>query len=108
MKPSSEVENLGERFPWVSFLLTALFFLLFAVILCIVYVPGRHVFNVNQERIDERLAILADVNAKSQNLLHNYAWVDQSKGTVRIPIEEGMRCMVKKNITPSSVVRPQE
>lgn len=96
MKPEADIENLGEKFPWVSFLLTAAFFLLFAIILSVIYIPGRHSFNVNQERIDERMAILADTHAKAQKSLEGYEWVDPSKQLVRVPVEDAMKVIVEK------------
>lgn len=46
---------------------------------------------LNSEIANERKAKLADVNAKQNELISNYAWIDQAKGIVRIPVERAMQ-----------------
>lgn len=51
---------------------------------------------VNAEIINDRKAKLADVHSKQNELINNYAWVDQTKGVVRIPIERAMQLTVEE------------
>lgn len=51
---------------------------------------------LNFEIINERKARLADVNAKQNELITQYAWVDQAKGIVRIPVERSMQLTVEE------------
>jgi hypothetical protein len=44
----------------------------------------------DQDRAAQRYAMLAQVRHDEQALISGVAWVDQSKGVVRIPIEEAM------------------
>lgn len=45
-------------------------------------------------RADERRKNLSDLNAASQQLLNEYAWQDQPKGLIRLPIERAMQLTV--------------
>ncbi len=97
------VSKIGDQFPWASFIGTIGFFLIFAIILCIVYVPSRHNFRIDQVRIDERLAILAETQAKVKKAAYSYAWVDEKNGTVRLPITRAMDILVTEKNKPISV-----
>ncbi len=94
---SSEVVKIGERFPWMSFLGAALFFLLFVIVMSIVYVPQRLDYNVDQIRINERLKILTELQSKSKKEAQSYAWVDSKAGTVSIPIQRAIDLFVKEH-----------
>src|SRR6201997_252547 len=39
---------------------------------------------------------VADLHAREDLLLDNYTWIDQSKGTVRIPVERAMEIIAQK------------
>jgi hypothetical protein len=41
---------------------------------------------------------VADLHAREDLLLSNYTWVDQSKGTVRIPIERAMELIAQRGL----------
>jgi hypothetical protein len=41
---------------------------------------------------------VADLHAREDLLLNNYTWVDQSKGTVRIPIEQAMQLIAQRGL----------
>ena len=47
----------------------------------------------------------ADLHAREDLLLDNYTWVDQSKGTVRIPIERAMELIAQRGLP---VVQPSQ
>lgn len=106
MRPDeTNLASIGERFPWLSFVVAAAFFLLFAIILFIVYVPERP-GPVDQARIEERLTILKDLKAKDQKALTTYSWVESSPGTVRIPIDRAMDLVVREytNTKPAPAI----
>lgn len=58
---------------------------------------------LNLEIAKERKAKLADVNAKQNELITSYAWVDQAKGIVRIPVERAMQLTVEDLRNPKDI-----
>ncbi len=50
---------------------------------------------------------VADLHAREDLLLNNYTWVDQSKGTVRIPIEQAMQLIAQRGLTVAPAVNTQ-
>jgi hypothetical protein len=50
---------------------------------------------------------VADLHAREDLLLNNYTWVDQSKGTVRIPIEQAMQLIAQRGLPVAPVVNSQ-
>jgi len=59
-------------------------------------------------QLDDGNADVADLHAREDLLLDNYTWIDQSKGTVRIPIEEAMQIIAQKGlpVAPASEMPP--
>ena len=59
-------------------------------------------------QLDDGNADVADLHAREDLLLDNYTWIDQSKGTVRIPIEEAMQIIAQKGlpVAPASETPP--
>ena len=51
---------------------------------------------INQQRAQERLKALTDQRATSSDFLKNYAWQDQSKQIVRLPIERAMELVLEE------------
>ena len=51
---------------------------------------------------------IADLHARENLLLENYSWADQSKGTVRIPIERAMELIAQRGlpVAPAAVEQP--
>jgi hypothetical protein len=47
---------------------------------------------------------IADLHAKEDLLLENYSWADQSKGKVRIPIEQAMELIAKRGLPVAPAV----
>ncbi len=45
------------------------------------------------DRAEERRNALRELRAENEDKLNNYAWQDQAKGIVRLPIAEAMRLM---------------
>jgi hypothetical protein len=50
---------------------------------------------------------VADLHAREDLLLSNYTWVDESKGTVRIPIERAMELIAQRGLTAAKPVQTQ-
>ena len=50
---------------------------------------------------------VADMHAREDLLLNNYTWVDQSKGTVRIPIEQAMQLIAQRGLPAAPTVNTQ-
>lgn len=51
---------------------------------------------VDQQRIAERKKNLAEVKAASADVLSHYAWQDQAKGFVRVPIERAIELTLQE------------
>jgi hypothetical protein len=47
---------------------------------------------------DDGYQEITDIHAKEDLLLENYSWVDQGKGTVRIPIERAMELIAERGL----------
>lgn len=50
---------------------------------------------------------VADLHAREDLLLSNYTWVDESKGTVRIPIERAMELIAQRGLPVAQPVQAQ-
>ena len=50
---------------------------------------------------------VAEMHAREDLLLDNYTWVDQSKGTVRIPIERAMELIAQRGLPVAPAVQAQ-
>jgi len=55
-------------------------------------------FPTPRVQIDDGNQDVADLHAREDLLLDNYTWIDQSKGTVRIPIERAMEIIAQKGL----------
>jgi hypothetical protein len=64
-------------------------FALFAVLVRFVYGGGASGLFVGDgiHTVEQREKILADLNAKHDQQLSSYAWVDQKAGVVQLPIQ---------------------
>jgi hypothetical protein len=56
---------------------------------------------------DDGYQEITDIHAKEDLLLENYSWADQSKGTVRIPIERAMELIAERGL-PVAPEAPDE
>ena len=57
-----------------------------------------HRFPSPRLQTDDGYQEITDIHAKEDLLLDNYSWIDQSKGTVRIPIERAMELIAQKGL----------
>ncbi|HEY2471227.1 MAG TPA: hypothetical protein VGI45_25770 [Terracidiphilus sp.] len=48
---------------------------------------------------------VADLHAREDLLLDNYTWIDQSKGSVRIPVERAMEIIAQKGLPVAPAVQ---
>jgi hypothetical protein len=48
---------------------------------------------------------VADLHGREDLLLDNYTWIDQSKGTVRIPVERAMEIIAQKGLPVAPAVQ---
>jgi hypothetical protein len=68
--------------------------LLFAVLVALLVWQRQGIPTVEDVRKEERLKILADLNAENQKILTQYRWIDKSKGIVGIPINRAMNLVL--------------
>lgn len=70
---------------------------LFLLILAAVYLPRRPApLTVGSKTPTERLEILAEVRAHDRELTDGYAWIDQSKGVVRLPLDRAIELTIQE------------
>jgi len=50
---------------------------------------------------------VADLHTREDLLLSNYTWVDESKGTIRIPIERAMELIAQRGLPVAQPVQAQ-
>ena len=79
--------------------LAACFFILAAVIWVMYHYtqPGP----VDQARRAERRKNLAELSATNAVILENYAWLDQGKGLVRLPVSRAMEIAAQEGQNPA-------
>lgn len=86
-----------EKSIWPMFLGTFALFVLFAAFVLWMLRSGDVAsFDEEAIRATERYEILAAVQKENNNLTSGYAWADQAKGTVRIPLAQAMELAVAK------------
>jgi hypothetical protein len=64
-------------------------------------------FPTPRVQLDDGNQDVADLHAREDILLDNYTWVDQAKGTVRIPIERAMEIIAQKGLPVAPAVETQ-
>jgi hypothetical protein len=57
---------------------------------------------LGEDRIAVRKKALADLRAAEANELESYGWVDQTKGVVRLPINEAMKLALREWQNPAA------
>lgn len=57
---------------------------------------------LNQARIEERIKNLREIRATSADALQSFAWQDQSKGVVRLPISNAMELIIRDWKNPAA------
>ena len=79
-----------QRTPFSAWLGVVLLFFVFGIIAWAVIGPSRRTTDYEQKRAADRMAKLKTLREQDNQALTGYAWVDKTKGTVRIPIERAM------------------
>ena len=64
-------------------------------------------FPTPRVQMDDGDQDIADLHAREDLLLNNYTWIDQSKGTVRIPIERAMELVAQHGLPVAAPVQTQ-
>jgi hypothetical protein len=57
---------------------------------------------VNETRNEERAKNLADVQAATEPLLTTYDWQDQTKGIIRVPVDQAMKLVLEEWQNPAA------
>ena len=86
-----------EKSIWPMFIGAFVLFALFA--LGVQWMLGSgdpESFDEEATRAKQRYEILAKIDEENKNLTTGYAWVDQAKGTVRVPLDRAMELTVAK------------
>ena len=79
-----------QRTPFSTWLGVVLLFFVFGIIAWALIGPSRRTTDYEQKRATDRMAKLKALREQDNQALTGYAWVDKTKGTVRIPIERAM------------------
>src|SRR5881392_4535422 len=90
----ANTEPLQSPAPFSTWVGVVLLFALFGVIVVAVIGPGPRGDTYERMRAEERVKKLNDVRDEEAKALTSYAWVDKSKGTVRLPIDRAMELTV--------------
>jgi cbb3-type cytochrome oxidase subunit 3 len=86
-----------EKSIWPMFFGAFVLFALFAAFVAWMLRAGDPAsFDEEAIRAKERYDILAKIDAENKALITGYGWADQSKGTVRIPLDRAMELAVAK------------
>ena len=80
-----------SRAPFSAWLGIMFLFALFGVIVLAVIGPSPRGDNYEQTRAKKRFEILKTEREEDTKALTTYAWIDKTKGSVRIPIERAMQ-----------------
>src|SRR2546430_6341422 len=108
----ANTEQFQSPAPFSTWLGVVLLFALFGVIVVAVIGPGPRGDTYERMRAEERVKKLKDVRDEEAKALTSYAWVDKSKGTVRLPIDRAMELTVadlanKKPASAYPIVAPE-
>jgi hypothetical protein len=59
-------------------------------------------------QLDDGYQEIADMHAREDLLLNNYSWIDRSKGTVRIPIDQAILIIAQRGlpVAPATTQAP--
>jgi hypothetical protein len=81
----------------VTFLAVLGGFAIFILILAINYYPKRpDEIPVGSRSPEDRQKALAELHAKEHKAATSYAWIDQQKGTVQLPISRAMELTIQE------------
>src|SRR5438552_9843610 len=108
----ANTEQFQSPAPFSTWVGVVLLFALFGVIVVAVIGPGPRGDTYERMRAEERVKKLKDVRDEDAKAVTTYAWVDKSKGTVRLPIDRAMELTVadlaNKNPAPAYAITAPE
>lgn len=76
-------------------------FLIVAALVCVMRRYTRPA-PLDQARIQERKKYLTEIQAANAEALNNYAWQDQAKGLVRLPITNAIQLTIREYQNPAA------
>ena len=76
----------------------------FLIVGALVYVTHQYTKPppIDQARVQERKRNLAEIQAASAEALNNYAWQDQAKKLIRLPITNAMQLTIREYQDPAA------
>jgi|SRR5437868_13760198 len=76
----------------------------FLIVAAILYVTRQYTrpAPLGANRIQERQKFLAEIQAANTDGLNNYAWLDQAKGWIRLPITNAMDLTIREYRNPAA------
>jgi hypothetical protein len=86
----ANTEQFQSPAPFSTWVGVVLLFALFGVIVLAVIGPTPRGDNYEQMRAEARVKKLKDAREEDSKALAGYAWIDKTKGTVRLPIDRAM------------------
>ncbi len=91
------MSNTPNKTSWATVAAVVGGFALFALIVALAYLPQRPA-EISQGALTpaERYQRLTDMHAKEAKQANAYAWIDQQKGTVQLPIERAMELTIQE------------
>jgi hypothetical protein len=106
MQPVAPNSGSREKSIWPMFVGAFVLFVLFAIgVLWMLGVTAPGIHNEEATRAAERYEILKKINAENDALLAGYAWADQAKGTVRLPLDRAME-LTREKLAAQGEPRP--
>lgn len=90
----ANTEQFQSPAPFSTWVGVVLLFALFGAIVVAVIGPTPRGDNYEQTRAEARAKKLKDARDEESKALTSYAWIDKSKGTVRLPINRAMELTV--------------
>src|SRR5256714_3580725 len=90
----ANIEQFQSPAPFSTWVGVVLLFALFGVIVLAVIGPTPRGDSYEQMRAATRAKKLKDARDEESKALTSYAWIDKSKGTVRLPIDRAMELTV--------------
>lgn len=85
--------NQPSKFSWGVYLLGGMGVLMIMAAVVRIAIRETQPLPVGQRRAEERRKYLAELRQSNADVLNNYAWVDQPKGVVRIPVGNAIELM---------------
>src|SRR5207302_6417129 len=111
-EPESLRQVAHSRAPLSTWLGVVLLFALFGVIVLAIIGPSPRATDYEETRAKNRMEKLKTSREDAEKALNTYAWVDKTKGVVRIPISRAMALTVaelarKKLAAAGPIATPQ-